>query len=72
MRFGSISRGRWAGRFCGSVGQPQLLFSAIWHSCFMSLIGEHMQCQKAMEAYVEGRKTEPYGRQCADCQKCHW
>lgn len=68
MRFGSVSGGRRAGRFCGSVGQPQLLFSATWHSCFMPLTGEHMQCQKARKEYVDGKKREPYGSQCADCQ----
>lgn len=68
VRFGSISRGRWAGRFCGSVGQPQLLFSVTWHSRVMPLTGEHTRCRKAREAYVDGRKREPYGHQCADCQ----
>ena len=61
VRFGSISGGRWAGRFCGSVVQPQLLFSATWHSHFMPLTGEHMWCQKAREACVDGKKTGPYG-----------
>lgn len=72
LRFGSISGERWAGRFCGSVGQPQLLFSATWHSHFMPLTGEHMWCQKAREAYVDDGKTEPYGSQCADHQRCQW
>lgn len=70
MRFGSISGGMWAGRFYGTMGQHQLLFSATWYFAFMSLAGELVQWQKAREVYANGRKTEPYGSQCADCQCC--
>lgn len=45
-------------------------FSATQYFGFMSLAGELLQGQKAREVYANGRKTEPYGSQCADCQGC--
>lgn len=68
VRSGNISGGKWARKFYGSVGQYSFYFLPLGSHVSCCWQGNSYSARKLRKAYVDGRKTEPYGSQYTDCQ----